>query len=410
MVATDLGEQAHLDQNNVFQINDRLNLLTSAAVYGANASGKSNLVKAIGFMRWFVIHSSSSTQVTDAIDVDSFRLYTETVGKPSFFEIVFNLQKRIYRYGFIVDRKQVIKEWLFHTPTSQERQLFKRDSDTYNISNKSFKEGNGLTSKTRKNTLFLSVVSQFNGNISQNILLWFAHLGVVSGIRSDMYREHTLQAIENKRDKQDILKIINKMDLGIDSIKIEEKEVSLDDFSDEIPESFRNMMMQSLIEKGAISVDIKTIHKQFDSKGNIVAKEEFDLDINESEGTKKLFALIGLIWEALKNGEPLIIDELDARLHPFITKFIIKLFNDKNTNPNNAQLVFMTHDTNLLNDNLLRKDQIWFVEKDQYSATDLYSLVEYDITKNTDFESDYIKGKYGAIPYLGIMTDLFANS
>ena len=148
------------------------------------------------------------------------------------------------------------------------------------------------------------------------------------------------------------------------------------------------------------------MHKKYDSYGKFVETEEFDIDSNESEGTRKLFAFAAPIITSLKEGRVLLIDELDARLHPLITQSIIKLFNSNDTNAKNAQLIFMTHDTNLLSKKIFRRDQIWFVEKDQYEATDLYSLVEYDITDEASFESDYIKGKYGAIPYIGNLKDL----
>ncbi|MDJ0535557.1 MAG: ATP-binding protein [Xenococcaceae cyanobacterium MO_207.B15] len=401
MVATDLGTNTKLYENNVFQVDDELSLLKSAAVYGANASGKSNLAKAIGFMRRFVLNSSKNTQITDSIDVEQFRLNAETIERPSFFEIVFFLNKRIYRYGFEVNRKEIITEWLFHTPTSQERQLFYRKINCITIHKGSFKEGDKIEDKTRFNALFLSVVAQFNGKISQEILLWFARLGVISGIQSHWYTSHTLELLDDKKYKKDILQLIKKLDLGIDNIFTEEAKVSLDSLPKTMPESLRKMILKDMLETEAVSVDVKTIHKQYDSDGNIVGTEEFDMEQHESEGTKKLFALAGIILKVLREQRVLLIDELDARLHPLITKTLIESFNSKDTNAKNAQLIFITHDTNLLTNKIFRRDQIWFVEKDQYEASDLYSLFEYDISDDASFKSDYIKGRYGAIPFIG---------
>lgn len=191
--SSDLDWKTKLNDNNVFKVDDELSLLKSAAIYGANASGKSNLIKAIGFMRWFVLSSSTSTQIIDSIDIEEFKLNTETIGKPSFFEIVFLLNQKIYRYGFEVDKKQVIAEWLCHTPKNKEYKLFNRHDRVFSINQRSFKEGKNLEDKTRINALFLSVVAQFNGELSQKILVWFSDLGVISGIQSHLYNRYTIE-------------------------------------------------------------------------------------------------------------------------------------------------------------------------------------------------------------------------
>jgi uncharacterized protein len=148
------------------------------------------------------------------------------------------------------------------------------------------------------------------------------------------------------------------------------------------------------------------MHQKFDSDGNYISFERFNLEAQESEGTQKIFALSGTLVDTLNNGKVLIFDELDARLHPLISLAIVQLFNSNKTNPNNAQLIFMTHDTNLLSNKLFRRDQVWFTEKNRYGATDLYSLAEYKVRNDASFESDYIKGRYGAIPYVGNLSSM----
>ncbi len=401
MVATDLNKTTRLDENNVFKIDDELSLVKSAAVYGANASGKSNLIKAINFMRWFVLNSSSRTQITDEINVDRFRLSTETINKPSFFEIVFSLNKKIYRYGFELNKKQIISEWLFYTPNIQENKYFERDKQKFNVL-KRFSEGQLLESKTRPNALFLSVAAQFNGKVSEQILRWFKNIGILSGIKDSTSEIYTLELLENQKYREDILTLINKLDLGINDIKTQKTAILLDNLTSEILEVLAARDGKEAKEVETLStVDVKTIHHKYDSEGNITSSEEFDMDENESEGTKKLFAFAGPILHTLRAGRVLLIDELDARLHPLITKTLVELFNSSETNPNNAQLIFTIHDTNLLTKKLFRQDQIWFVEKDQYGATDLYSLLEYELSNDVVFEGDYIKGRYGAIPFIG---------
>ena len=411
MVATDLGEKTRLDENNVFQIDDELSLVKSAAIYGANASGKSNLVKAFNFMRWFVLNSSSRTQITDEINVGKFRLSTETLSRPSFFEIVFILNKKIYRYGFELNQKQVISEWLFYTPRLKESRYFEREKQKISVL-KRFAEGKLLESKTRPNALFLSVAAQFNGKISEKILFWFQTIDILSGINSNIDDARTIGLMENnEKYQQDILALIRKLDLGINDIKTSKIPILIDNFPPAILEMLAKKHDKTASEIEKLSgIDIKTIHYQYDADGNIVANEEFDMDQNESEGTRKLFAFAGPILETLREGRILFIDELDARLHPLITKTLLELFNSTETNPKNAQLVFTIHDTNLLTKKLFRKDQIWFTEKDRYEATDLYSLVEYELSSDAVFESDYIEGRYGAIPFIGDLRNVIVES
>ena len=153
-----------------------------------------------------------------------------------------------------------------------------------------------------------------------------------------------------------------------------------------------------------------TMHQKFDTQGNFISLESFYLDNQESEGTKKIFSIAGLLIDTLKKGNTLIFDEFDARLHPLMSKAIVEMFNSQETNYKNAQLIFMTHNTNLLNNKLFRRDQIWFTEKNKYGATDLYSLVEYKIRNDASFESDYIKGKYGAIPFIGNLSQIWDDN
>uniref|UniRef100_UPI00286DE144 AAA family ATPase n=1 Tax=Chamaesiphon sp. VAR_69_metabat_338 TaxID=2964704 RepID=UPI00286DE144 len=153
-------------------------------------------------------------------------------------------------------------------------------------------------------------------------------------------------------------------------------------------------------EENSFKHEIQTAHYKYDSNHKQLSLEHFNLG-EESEGTQKLYGLSGLIVNLLEDGGVLIFDELDARLHPLITSAIVRLFNSSETNPKNAQLIFTTHDTNLLSGNLFRKDQVWFTEKNCYGATDLYSLAEYKIPERASFEQDYIAGKYGAVPFIG---------
>jgi AAA15 family ATPase/GTPase len=199
-------------------------------------------------------------------------------------------------------------------------------------------------------------------------------------------------------NKDEILQLLKKLDFGFSDVKVEQSEVTVDSLPSELPDEIKSLI---LTNGGAKITSVQTMHLKFDGKGNSVSTELFNLDDQESEGTQKVFALAGPLVDTLKDGKVLIIDEFDARIHPLISRAIVELFNSNETNPNNAQLIFMTHDTNLLSNKLFRRDQIWFAEKNRYGATDLYSLAEYKVRNDASFESDYIKGRYGAIPYIG---------
>ncbi|MEC4819156.1 MAG: ATP-binding protein [Scytonema sp. PMC 1069.18] len=403
MVAANLvAKEKKLDENNVFEVNDDLKLLKSAAIYGANASGKSNLIKALNFMKWFMINSSKETQSTEKIDIDRFKLSTETETKPSFFEIVFLMNGKQYRYGFEATRDQVVSEWLFYVPKSRETKLFERELDKINVS-KTYK-ADGIQQKTRHNALFLSVSAQFNVKIAEKILYWLTKkVNIVSGLDDRGYQGYTVSCLMNNKNQGEILQLLKRLDLGFGDVKVEEIELTVDSLPKILPDEIKKLILKNGGEKVA---SIQTMHQKFDEEGKSVSVELFDLDNQESEGTQKVFALAGPLVDTLKNGKILIIDEFDARIHPLISRAILELFNSNETNPNNAQLIFITHDTNLLSNKLFRRDQIWFVEKNRYGATDLYSLAEYKVRNDASFESDYIKGRYGAIPYLGNLNHL----
>ncbi|MGM9511577.1 AAA family ATPase [Larkinella sp. GY13] len=384
----------------------RYQLLRSAVIYGANASGKSNVLNALGTMRQIVTKSAERSS-TAAIEVEPFLLSTETEGEPSYFEVLFLLNDIRYRYGFEVDRQAVRAEWLFESKKRQEKSLFVRENDAIDVS-KDFKEGKDLEERTRNNALFLAVCDQFNGIISKQILSWFGKLNSISGSSHEKLRSLTIKHLEESK-KADLLVFINEI-VGIDEIGIVNEPSPVERLT-RLTYDFKQLSPIGL--KNSDLTVIETYHPKYDAEKKLVNEVvTFDMDKNESSGTNKLFDLSGPIFDTLQNGGLLIVDELDAKLHPLMTQAIIRLFNQPELNPNNAQLIFATHDTNLLTGKLFRRDQIYFTEKDQYGATCLYSLVEYQeedgtkVRKDRSFEEDYIQGRYGAIPYIGDLSKI----
>ncbi len=382
--------------DNTFSINN-YNLLKSAVVYGANASGKSNLFNAMAFMKSFVIKSVKMQKV-EKIPVETFMLHTETESSSSSFEVIFIIDNNEYRYGFEVDENKVYAEWLFSDRTGKrEAQLFFREEGKYSINSRLFKEGKGLENKTRDNALFLSVVAQFNGDISTKIIKWFYYFNQLHGLKNDLYMDFTMRQLKLPEFKKEIVKMVNFADLGISDLEVIEKEVTKETLPENLPDEIREMMMKD----NSKLINIITKHNKYNEKMELDSLIDFELNKNESDGTKKFFAISAPILDTLKNGKILVIDELDSSLHPVLTEHLIKLFNDKNINNKNAQLIFTTHNTNLLNNSIFRRDQIWFTEKDKFGATDLYSLIEYNKPRKNDlWEKRYLQGRYGGVPYI----------
>ena len=377
---------------NVFTAG-KYELLKSAVMYGANASGKSNILAAMGFFRWFVVNSSRETQLDDEIHVTPFKLNADYENRPSSFEVSMLIDGIKYRYGCELDRKRVQTEWLLKATKVRETPLFIRDQSGIEIY-KGFSEGERLEEKTRDNALFLSVVSQFNGKISGDIVRWFSDFNTISGLADHNYERFTAGLLrDNSKVTDAIIASLQQADLGIVGVEIDEDEIT----DDMIPSTFSQEDREYLV--GKTDYKIHFLHEQTDSKVATNSKK-FDFS-EESAGTKKFFRLLGPIFDTIALGRLLVIDELDARLHPLLTQHIVQLFNNKGINTKNAQLIFATHDTNLLSACTFRRDQIWFVEKDRAGGSNLYSLAEYKVRKDASFEKDYIKGRYGAIPFLG---------
>jgi AAA15 family ATPase/GTPase len=399
MVAANItSEDKSVDQNNQIPILQNLKLLNSAVVYGKNASGKSNLVSAIAFMRQMVLNSSRETQAEEPVHVDTFRLSSETEGKPASFEMVFLIDDKKYRYGFETTTEKIQKEWLYVTPTIKPARLFYREGDMLEINPRSFKEGRGLEQRTRPNALFLSVVAQFNGPISRQVQGWFKRLGVISGLSDMSYKNYTINKfMKDSQRKEDIVRFVCALDLDIEDIQGEKIQSEQIKFPSDMPDEVKNLLLKNT----DAFVVFHTYHKKYDHDLNVIGMERLLLEENESEGTKKLFYLAGPILDTLTTSRVLIVDEMEARMHPLITKAIINLFKINNGNIKNSQLIFTTHDTNLLDRDQFRRDQIWFAEKDRFGSSHLYSLVEFKPRYDSSFEKDYLRGRYGGIPYPG---------
>lgn len=400
------------ESDNIFEDNTfRLRILKSAVIYGANASGKSKLMEALMFMKHFVITSSKDSQKGDKINVEPFRLSTETEHLPSEFEVVFTFQNEMYRYGFEADNETIISEWLYHKPKTKEVELFYRDFQDFETHGRNFSKGNTVIKEglVRDNALLISVTAQFNDAISINVIDWFKQLKTISGLNEEGYQGFTMSKTESPVHKLKILNLLQAADLGIQDIKLQK--LDIEQLPKDMPKDLKERIIKTSREENAEFIsDVITFHKKYDvNKKNTNQTVHFSLDEDESSGTRKFFALTGPILDVIENGYTLVVDELDSKLHPNLVCKLVALFNSKEINKKNAQLIFNTHDTNLLSSGLFRRDQIWFTEKNKYGEARLYSLADFkseSVRKTEAFEDNYIRGKYGAVPYLGYFDNL----
>ncbi len=379
-------------------------ILRSLVIYGANSSGKSNILTAFGEMKHNVLNSVKLND-GDELDYKPFLLAEESEKKPTFFEIIFFIKEKKYRYGFEYNQTKIINEWLFVNKTLKtEIPLFVRTEEGIGVS-ESFEEGKGKEKSTNDNRLFISLVAQLSGKISKEIINFFKFYNLISGIDSARYETFSIKMLlEKKYVCENMLHFFQNLELGFENIETIEEEFNPAEASNNPLKNLKSKIVKELTGKNMIS--LKTTHKKYDEKGNIIGKVLFDKDKNESAGTRKIIDLSGIIFDTLFCGNLLIVDELDSKLHPLITAHIINLFNNPKTNPNNAQLLFNTHDINLLNGDFFRRDQIWFTEKDNTEQTDLYSLTDINlpdgskIRNDANLEKNYIRGRFGAIPFI----------
>lgn len=403
-VASNYDRDTREEENVYFDEGKQLRLLKSSVIYGANASGKTRLLEAIGVFRQMVLESSRMSQKGEALGVDPFRLNIETENEPTEFEIIFLYENILYRYGFEATPLEIVSEWLYYKPKTKEVELFYRDGNNFEVHSRKFSKGDKIAKAgmVRNNALFLSVAAQFNEELAIRLIDAFLKVKLLSGIFDQDYQAYTLSQMSNLEKKANILKLLKSADFGIQDVMVEQ--FTPNNLPANLSSAARERLLKEFNEQKALFFsEVETAHQKFDKLKNRIGIERFLMEEDESAGTQKYFAMSGPILDVLETGSILIVDELDARLHPNLVEKIVLLFNSKDTNPNNAQLIFNTHNTNLLNSKLFRRDQIWFTTKNEYGEAQLYSLADFksnEVNKNENFEENYIRGKYGAVPIL----------
>jgi len=391
-----------LQEENTFvsPVSNLPRLLHSAVVYGPNAAGKSNLVQAIAFMKRFVLSSAKESQEGEKINITPFLFNRQTSQNPSEFEVLFIQDGIRYQYGFAVNPEKVTGEWLFAYPEGRAQKWFERNYDpetqreTWYFGPKFTGHRKVWQEATRSNALFLSTAIQLNNEQLKPVFRWFDKTLVVLGERERIAPVFSTGECEEAEKKNKILKFMNAADLSIIDISLEKKKFSMEDLPPDMPQSIKKEIAEDL--KGKKLPRLLFMHPSSDNG------EDVALEFNEeSAGTRKLFELAGPWLNVLEKGLVIFVDELDTSLHPHLVRFLLNLIHNPEMNPHNAQLVFNTHDTSVLDQTLMRRDQVWFVEKDEENATRLYPLSDYKPRKGEALQKGYLYGRYGALPFPG---------
>ncbi len=400
--------------NNVFKVNSKINLLRSAVIYGANASGKSNILKAFNDLSAFVTNSTDLKLKQEIELYDPFLLDTTSGRKPTAFEVEFlDSDKLQYSYLIEFDSNSIIKEELLCYPKGQKVNIFTR------IKNKPISFGTYLKGEKKSiearlltNQLFLSKGA--NENIEKLVPVY----NFFMNNQNDFYLfrqyaperiiSNVIAKLINEKGKEFITKmidIISALDTGILSFELKEQKIPV---LQDVNIMLDDLNLSDFLEK-ELTHNIITKHNVFDNSNKISSIHNFDIT-RESSGTRSLFAMVVFILDALETGKLFYIDEFEQNLHPLLARALIDMFHNPKTNKKNAQLLFTTHEISLLDKELFRRDQLWFTEKDEYGKTELYSMGDIEGARNNvPYDKWYLSGRFGATPVVNDIKLMYGN-
>lgn len=369
-------------------------ILNSIAIYGSNASGKSNVIDALQFAVNFITNSSSS-KPTNRIKTKPYLLNSISDELPSKFIFEFLFKTKTYRYSFSVNKVEVLYENLEQYNDEDELyfDLFLRENKKIILTEKSLDKD--IVDKTRINVLFLSALAQWNDKLALDIVNWFDSISFIDNNNIDRMLPSIGAVVDLLSDQ--LLESVQAADFGIESIAIGDSTVI--DLPEDMPKQLRDLILSGDIEQVP---DYKTTHTKYNDKNEKIGTVEFSLLKNESDGTKKFISILPLLLYTLTKGGVLVVDELENYLHPLLVKYIIEFFHNKNLNKR-AQLLMTTHDVHLLDADVFRSDQLYIASKDKFGSSELYSFTDFeDIEqiKKKELSLYYLSGKFGGVPML----------
>ena len=370
-------------------------LLRSMAIFGPNAGGKSNLIKALQFMRAVVAESASVMQPGQAFHTQSFRFEATSVAQPTEFDVSFVLDGIRYQFGFALTAQRITREYLLVYKAFKPQLWFERYFDVE--SGKDLYDfGTGLKGPksvwegaTRPNALFLSMAVQLNSEQLQPVFAWFVKQLAIFNEITPLGQHFSIEMLRKPEGKRAICDFLTSADISISDIEVVTRKVS-----------GQAVHFDMAAEKTEVRNEEQEVHELLFHHVTDHGEAVFSLG-DESMGTRNLLFLTGPVLEILDKGMVLVVDELGSSLHPLLVRRLVELFQNSRFNKKGAQLIFTSHDTSLLDQDLFRRDQIWFVEKDRDQASKLYPLSDFSPRKNEALERGYLMGRYGALPFLG---------
>ena len=379
---------------HIIPIDDKTGLLKTTAIYGANASGKSNLISAMFFFEQYIL--SQFIDIRDNEDFESIKNHAkvrlepfsliENADEASEFEIIFIRNGKQIQYGFECTAKSVMNEWLF----IDEKKVFERTGTELSFGTK-YQKMLGPYKKLPAERLYIAVLEYFLESESKTAILGdFVSFFIEEyNVFTEILFESTVKGlagsigiskklVSNKAFRQKVEHYLQQIDVGIKRLDIRSETVVNEHTGKKTKEKI-----------------VRTVHDVFDENGNVVGEKLFDLH-QESTGTLRFLAYIQNIIEMINSGGVFIVDEMSARLHPLLTKLIVDIFCSSQNK--RAQLIFTTHDISLLNNHQFRRDEVAFIEKNERGESSLYALSDLKVREDASFNKDYLQGKYGAIP------------
>jgi uncharacterized protein len=408
-------------QDPIFEAG-KYSLLKSAGIWGQNAGGKSNFLKALSSMKMLVGGGLNPDEFENYFKTNRFRLNSDCDDLPTTFEVKFIIKNfewkgetkdTLFRYGFQASSSGFYSEWLFGRFTAQESKLFIRDENGIHIGDK-FHEGQQVQralGEISDKALFLPLIHKIKGNnsaISLVIIDWFAEMVDVSSWLDQGLANMAELLLKRGAWDDYILKAFNYADICVSKIFIKELNTENAPTID-----YGNQRDYNGLQTGNNNImkfRVHTTHRKYNGEHKEIGDVAFSMDKEESSGSKQFFHLLGHIYLALEHGSIVLFDELSAKLHPHLCEVIISMFHSPKTNPKNAQLIFTTHNSLLLDRKIMRRDQIWFVDKNKYGESSLYSLMDYKkVRSDASYAKDYLIGKYGAVPFIGNFENLVAG-
>lgn len=365
--------------------------LRTLVVYGPNASGKSNLLRALDYLRAVVAESATVIQPGQTYNVQPFKLDPATAHQPTEFEITFLLSGVRHQYAFAMTPQRIVSESLLVYRSIKPTQLYSRqhvDGDRYNYEFSTYLTGPRKLwqESTRPNALFLSMAAQLNSEQLSPVFNWIVRNMTFLPAGAAVFPDLTTALLTTEQGRTSIREFLSAADISIADVQA----ISRKGMQAQWVMSASGVQQASQEEREFLL----PVFEHTTPKGSA----KFELH-DESEGTQRLYGLIAPVLDCLRDGRVLVVDELDSSLHTLLVRRLVTMFQTPELNPNGAQLIFSTHDTSLLDHTLFRRDQIWFTEKDADQATCLYPLTDFSPRKHEAWERGYLAGRYGAVPF-----------